>query len=82
MDFSEIARQYDSGAVVQASAGQRLLALLDIKEADDVLDIGCGTGSLTAKIKNSTSGRVMGIDAEPEMIRQAREKYHSKGILF
>ncbi len=82
MDFSEIAREYDRRAVVQASAGERLLALLDIKAHEDVLDLGCGTGSLTVKIRDRTQGRVVGIDREPEMIRQARDKHSGKDILL
>ena len=82
MDFAKIAKEYDGKAVVQASAGQRLLALLDIKEGEDVLDLGCGTGTLTMKIREKTSGRVMGIDAEVEMIEEARKRYGSSGIFF
>jgi|GEM_PF-5536202 16S rRNA A1518/A1519 N6-dimethyltransferase RsmA/KsgA/DIM1 with predicted DNA glycosylase/AP lyase activity len=54
MDFSKIATDYDKRALVQASAGERLLTLLEIKDTEDVLDLGCGTGSLTAKIRNMT----------------------------
>lgn len=81
MDFSEIAREYDRRALVQTSAGERLLALLNIKAHDDVLDLGCGTGNLTMKIREKTSGRVVGIDAEVEMIEEARKKY-GDSILF
>ena len=82
MDFSEIAREYDRRALLQASAGERLLALAEVKPSDDVLDLGCGTGKLTAKLRQLTGGRVAGIDIEPEMIRQAQEVYHDRGITF
>ena len=82
MDFSEIAREYDRRALLQASAGERLLALVEVKPSDDVLVIGCGTGKLTAKLRQFTGGRVAGIDSEPEMIRQAKAGYHDTGITF
>jgi ubiquinone/menaquinone biosynthesis C-methylase UbiE len=82
MDFSRIASEYDRRAVVHASAGERLLALADIKDGEDVLDIGCGTGSLTMKIRGKTSGRVVGIDSEIEMIRQAIKRHGDRAIHF
>jgi trans-aconitate methyltransferase len=51
-----------------------LLELLGPQSGERILDIGCGTGHLTARI--ATSGaQVTGIDRSPEMIRQAREAY-------
>jgi ubiquinone/menaquinone biosynthesis C-methylase UbiE len=49
-----------------------LLELLEARRDEHILDIGCGTGHLTAKIA-ATGAKVTGIDRSPEMIRQARE---------
>jgi trans-aconitate methyltransferase len=51
-----------------------VLELLDAKSGERILDLGCGTGHLTAKIAE-TGAHVVGIDRSPEMIRQAKEKY-------
>ena len=74
IDFSKIASGYESKSLVQKSAGQALLKLLEIRENDQVLDLGCGVGNLTEKIKEMTKGKVIGIDPSKEMINKARSK--------
>ena len=56
-----------------------LLELLAAQPGEKVLDIGCGTGHLTAKIAAS-GALVTGVDRSPVMVRQAREAY--PGIRF
>jgi len=51
-----------------------LLELLEAKPGERILDLGCGTGHLTAQIA-ATGAKVVGIDRSPEMIQQAHEKY-------
>jgi len=70
MDFSKIASDYRG--TVQIPAGEKLLLLLDIKKHEDVLDLGCGNGKLTARIRCITKGRVVGIDASWKMIEIAK----------
>ncbi len=71
MDFSNVASNY-SGKV-QIPAGDKLLQFLNIQDHEDVLDLGCGNGKLTAKIRALTRGRVVGIDASEKMIDLARK---------
>jgi trans-aconitate methyltransferase len=51
-----------------------LLELLDAKPGERILDIGCGTGHLTAKIA-ANGAQVIGIDRSAEMIQQACVAY-------
>ncbi len=54
--------------------GEDLLQLLNPKQKERILDLGCGTGQLTEKI--ATSGAVvMGIDNAPAMISKAKQNY-------
>jgi trans-aconitate methyltransferase len=48
-----------------------LIDLLESKPGERILDIGCGTGHLTAQIA-ATGAQVTGIDFSAEMIQQAR----------
>lgn len=61
---------------------QMTIKLSRMMPGDKVLEIGCGTGTLTmaAKAQVGSSGEVAGIDIAPEMVRQARNKATRKGI--
>jgi trans-aconitate methyltransferase len=54
--------------------GEGLVELLDPKPGERILDLGCGSGQLTAKIAEA-GARVIGIDLSPDMIAQARANY-------
>ena len=53
-----------------------VLDLLSAQSGERILDLGCGTGHLTAKIAE-TGAFVVGVDRSPDMIRQAKEKHPS-----
>jgi len=54
--------------------GAELLDLLDAQPGERILDLGAGTGHLTAAIA-AKGAAVTGIDASPEMVEQARALY-------
>jgi trans-aconitate methyltransferase len=80
--FSEISARYEIDSLIQKSAAERLLGLLDIQSHEAVLDLGCGTGNLSRRIRQLTDGPVTGIDPSPGMIENARNSPDSSDIAF
>jgi trans-aconitate 2-methyltransferase len=80
--FDEIASRYRETSLVQASAGAKLIELLCIPADADILDVGCGTGNLTAELAGRTTGRVTGIDPSGAMAREAGRVYADPRIGF
>ncbi|MBU7044641.1 MAG: methyltransferase domain-containing protein [Theionarchaea archaeon] len=66
-----------------ARATEDLLALCNITEESEVLDIGCGTGYTACKIAQKYNSHVVGIDISEDMIVKAQERaqqHHLKSI--
>jgi ubiquinone/menaquinone biosynthesis C-methylase UbiE len=61
---------------------ERMLDLADLHPGEQVLDIGCGTGTLAiaANYRVGATGMVCGIDASPEMIARARKKARRSAV--
>ena len=57
--------------------GSKLLEILDPKPGEHILDLGCGTGELTAEIA-ATEARVIGLDTADSAIAQCRQEYPQK----
>jgi demethylmenaquinone methyltransferase/2-methoxy-6-polyprenyl-1,4-benzoquinol methylase/phosphoethanolamine N-methyltransferase len=68
-------RWYDLLDPLVSPARRKLIELADPAPGEDVLDVGCGTGTLAITIQHKVSpGRVHGIDASAEMIETAKKK--------
>lgn len=79
-DFSEISARYEQDSLIQKSAAEKLFGLLAIGENDDVLDLGCGTGNLTRKIRGMTVGQIVGVDPSEGMIQEAAANLDGKDV--
>ena len=65
---------YDEKHQFVSNYGESLVTLLQPKQNETILDVGCGTGDLTAQIQQS-GATVIGVDADRDMITKAQEKY-------
>lgn len=68
------ASRYDAGYSFVWKHGAGVLELLAPREGERILDVGCGTGHLTAQIAAS-GAEVIGIDRSVEMVTTARRNY-------
>jgi trans-aconitate methyltransferase len=65
---------YDQRHDFVSKYGEGLVELLDPKQGELILDLGCGTGDL-AHLVSQKNAVVTGMDNSPEMIEAARKKY-------
>ncbi|HET8550712.1 MAG TPA: methyltransferase domain-containing protein [Bryobacteraceae bacterium] len=68
------AATYESSCSFVWKASSDLLDLLNPQPGERILDIGCGTGHLTNAIAER-GAEVVGLDASPDMLGQARRNY-------
>jgi ubiquinone/menaquinone biosynthesis C-methylase UbiE len=59
----------------------QLIAQASIEPGQRVLDLGCGTGTLAIEVKrDEPRAKVAGLDADPEILDQARAKAERAGV--
>lgn len=77
--FDRLAPDWDVRGQDPVQTLQRLESLrgsLDLRAGLDLLEVGCGTGQITAWLAEQVRpGRVLGIDFSAEMVNQARRKH-------
>ncbi len=60
---------------------KRMLGLVPVHNTHRVLDLACGTGTLTCMIKqNYPAMTIHGLDGDPEILEQARMKSLNQGL--
>jgi SAM-dependent methyltransferase len=67
------AKDYGQNAAFVHGMAGGVVAWLDAKPRESILDLGCGDGQLTLRLA-STGACVIGIDASPEMLDAARSR--------
>ncbi|WP_216317544.1 methyltransferase domain-containing protein [Deinococcus aestuarii] len=78
-DHWQAAHYRDRHAFVFEASRDLVTGWLAPQPGDHILDLGCGTGELTAQIAGS-GAVVTGVDASPDMIAGARERH--PGVTF
>jgi len=85
-EMEKMVPSYDSYMRIMTLGRERILrettvSLADVKPGDCVLEVGCGTGTLTLAAKHRTgpSGKVFGIDIIPGMIELSQRKAAQAG---
>ncbi len=67
---------YDRLASPMTRWGEVAVGWLDVHGDERVLDAGCGTGRVTAKLlKRLPRGRVIALDGSPSMIQRTQERF-------
>lgn len=62
------------------AAVQEMLKLADVKKSDVVYDLGCGDGRIVIAAAKTYGARGVGIDINPERIKEAKENAKKAGV--
>ena len=74
-------KQYKENSSPQESSAMQLISSISFSGDEHVLDIGCGDGKITHKIREFIPhGKIIGIDTSDSMLEEARK--HNKDNLF
>src|SRR5438045_3010262 len=65
--------RYAENARFVSDLGEPLIALLNPRRGERILDLGCGDGALTAKIAES-GAQVLAVDASSDMVAAAQSR--------
>jgi predicted TPR repeat methyltransferase len=65
---------YDNKHDFVSEYGQGLLEFVPRNKNQSILDLGCGTGTLTSRLSDLADS-VIGVDCSASMLAKAREKY-------
>lgn len=81
--YARVAPWYDllSAEPVYRTGRRAAIEQLALEPGDQVLDLGCGTGLNFASISDAIGpgGRIVGVDASPHMLAQARRRADERG---
>ena len=59
---------------------EEMLKLADVKKSDIVYDLGCGDGRIVITAAKRYGARGVGIDIDPERIRESQENAQKEGV--
>lgn len=59
---------------------EEMLKMVDVKSTDVVYDLGCGDGRIVVMAAKKYGARGVGVDFDPQRVREARERAKKKGV--
>ena len=71
-DFKDFIKKLELQALETAEERIPLYLEVGLKDAENILDVGCGSGTVTKDIAHLTKGKVIGIDGSGDMIEVAK----------
>ena len=75
------ARTYDKVSTPHRAWGDELIKRLGLTGSETVLDAGCGSGAVTARLLEAVpDGRVYAVDVAPSMVAHTREALGDRGV--
>ncbi len=69
------AQEYAQYSHAQKIWAEELIETLSLHGTEDILDLGCGDGKVTALLAEATHGHVLGVDKNESMIALAQKSY-------
>lgn len=75
--FNKAAINYNSHCHLQLQTGEKLISLID--SANNVIDLGCGAGSVTVKLKYK---KLYCLDISEEMLEQTKLKIKNNEVTY
>lgn len=83
MSFEFNAEKYKKASAHQQEWGKKLTSEFDFFGNENILDLGCGDGRITAQLAERVpDGNVVGIDASKNMIHSATTNYKARNLQF
>ena len=84
-DYNSLASTYDQYfSKFTRPHSQELVRRLNINNSATVLDLACGTGTITAELRKyiSEKGRILAVDSSEQMLKKAKDKINEKNVEF
>ena len=74
INYSEISKTYYNHRSYDELHIELLVEFADLKDRMRILDVGCGTGNLSAQLMESVNIESVGVDKSIQMLRKAKNK--------
>lgn len=79
--FNKFAPDWDNEPIADIEIINTILDNAEVKENDDVLDIGCGTGVMFPYYLERNVNSITAVDLSPEMVKIAKSKFPQAEII-